>query len=233
MPRKIIRHTILDELSIEEAKHLFLQIDWKELEQCLGGKRLTNEARVKIVALACVIKGWRAWPPLTEVRRKIRSFKTKAQKLREFIGVRSDPVPKRAMRSPKTVEAYFFRSLPSVTARPDPQIELMKKALDTVIAVSDVANSQLTESRTGLSREKWLAAGGDMFRDEFKNAGLPHKVRKDTDKTWGDNQTSPFVKFYLELLKQIGMPWPSTPSALAAALHKVFRDGKASKKTGS
>jgi hypothetical protein len=230
MPRNIVRHTIFDELSIEEAEHLFRQLDWKELEQCLGVGRLPNEVRAKIAALACVMKGWRAWPPLAEVRRKTRSFKQKAQKLREFIGGSSDPIPEQAMKSPKTVEAYFFLSLPSVTARPDPQIELMKKALDTVIAASDVANSQLTASRTGLSLEKWLAAGGYMFRDELKNAELPHKVRKDTDKTLGDNQNSPFVNFYLELLKQIGMPWPSTPTALAAALHKIFRDDEARKK---
>ena len=126
---------------------------------------------------------------------------------------------KRVMKSPKKVEADVFGSHPRYA---DPYIERMKKALDTVIAVSDAAESELTNSRSGLSYEIWLAAMGYFVRDEFKKAGLPHKVRKDTDKMWADDQNSPFVKFYLELLKQIGMPWPSTASALAAAIHSVF-----------
>jgi hypothetical protein len=92
--------------------------------------------------------------------------------------------------------------------------------------VSDEAKSELTSSRSGLSYERWLAAIGYIIRDEFKKAELPYKVRKDTDKMSDDDQNSPFRKFYLELLKQIGMPWPSTTSALAAAMHSGFSGRK-------
>jgi hypothetical protein len=231
MPRKIVRHPVFDFVSEEEASLLLRQLDWKKLEQCLGRTRLTNEIRVNVVCRAFGIRTWReASPPMTEVRQKIIRFKERAQKLRQFLDELGEPISEPGMKSLKPLQADVFESRSRFA---DPYIERLKKALNTVIAVSDEAESELTSSRSGLSYEKWLAVGGFSFRDEFKNAKLPHKVRKDIDKTWGDNQKSPFVKFYLELLEQIGMPWPSTPAALAAALHKVRRDGKAPKKTGS
>jgi hypothetical protein len=233
MPRQIVRHTVFAPVSYEEVSLLLRQLDWKKLEKCMGCRRLTKEIRLEVIKYACLMKAWRASPSLTEVRHKIISFGKSAQKLREFIGGSDEPISKRVLKSPKTVEAYFFGSLPRVTARPDPYIELMKKALDTVIAVSSLANSELTASRSGLSYEKWLAAWGALLRDEFRKAGLPHKVRKDTDKMSDDDQNSPFLKFYLEFLIQVGMPWQSTPSALAAALHRVFRVHRAPKKTSS
>jgi hypothetical protein len=224
MPRQKVRHPIFDFVGEEEALLLLRQLDWKKLEQCLGRTRLTKDIRTDVVGRAFVIRTWRN---SHEVKQKIIRFKKRAQKLRQFLGKIGEPISKRVMKSPKTVEADVFES-PSRFA--DPNIELVKKALDKVIAASDVANSGLTHDRSGLSYEKWLAANGFLIREEFKKARLPYKVRKDTDKMWDDDQNSPFVKFYLELLKQIGMPWPSTTSALAAALHSVFRVGKARKK---
>ena len=226
MPRQKVRHPIFDFVGEEEALLLLGQLDWKKLEQCLGRTPLTKDIRTDVVCRAFVIRTWRNSPPMTEVKQKIIRFKKRAQKLRQFLGKIGEPISERMMESPKTVETDVFES-PSRFA--DPNIELVKKALDKVIAASDVANSGLTHDRSGLSYEKWLAANGFLIREEFKKARLPHKVRKDTDKMWDDDQNSPFVKFYLELLKQIGMPWPSTTSALAAALHSVFRAGRARK----
>ena len=229
MPKRLEKFAIFRPVSDQEAKDIFDRIDWQKLEDALGNIKLSAGARRRILANLCLMNALRDGPPITVLRRKIRLLGKRAHKLRDLMGA-EDQVPVKVMKSPKSTENYFMR-LPKAASKNDSASapQFLVRALSMLIAATQIAEREVTVARTGMSREKWVCAFGDLIRTDFEELGLPFTVRKDTDKMFEKRQRSPFARFYYELLSQIGSPKPATVDALAQALHRAFRDNKAQK----
>lgn len=227
MSRQIQLHSVADvKDTSKKIQEVLEMLDWRRLEKSLS-QQLSRDQRAKIASCALTISSLKMNIPQKRLLKEIRSFEQKAQELRNLIGGRLTQSSGHT-KSLTSIEAFFFERSRKVARQPDARLELLRKGLDAVIAVAQTASS-LPAGPTGITEKQWLSANGGFLRQTMKDLGLPFKIRKDTDKMHSDSQTSPFLAFYLELLKQIGRPWSSSAHALGVAIHR-FRDGRGQEK---
>lgn len=233
MSRHTVRNPFIPSLLKEAPEALWTataeKLNWEKLEKALG-KKISKQVRSLIIEVAAPVaeRGIREKDALslTKLQQKIRTFEKNARKLRKDIWYEEISLPHRVLKTTKAVENKFFRQTKPLVKKGASPVILLAKALDSIIAVCDVVSKELKNPNRGLPDGLWTKLAGHIFQELFEVAGLPHKVRKDSDNIWSHDQNSPFIKFYFELLKQLEIPWTSTPMALATALHRNNRDIK-------
>jgi hypothetical protein len=221
MPRPIARIPYAGK--ILEPRRLTKQ-DWLELEDALGQKIPTNALKsisFIVAMMMMLVQRQQNALSVTRARKKLDSFQKKAENLRSSIWYADDPFPEMfgpsisanyskpdqlKNLSRKTIEARFFCVKKPMIRDTESILELLAHALDGVIATCDLASREFSKPGQHVNDQYVFTRFAIILRDIFKFYGLPHKLRKDTDKMVDDEQRSPFVRFLDKVRIKLQLP---------------------------
>ncbi|HEY2841741.1 MAG TPA: hypothetical protein VGJ26_21455 [Pirellulales bacterium] len=189
--------------------------DWAVLEAALG-HQVPKRARKKIgsvVALLMIrIPVEKKALSVVQTRKKIKSFRNQARRLRESIWYHE------ALADFLADNLQLFRQ--SIKQNCSGSVlASLADSLDAVIANCDLAGTRLAEPDQHVEDGFFFTALAIMLRRICKANGLPFKIRKDTDKMSDEGQHSPFIVFMETLRERLALP----PISRAAMANRIFR----------
>lgn len=218
MKRATLKDRLLQKSAIAET-------DWNILEKKLGAE-LTPRIRLiadHLVRISILCESEQSDTlSIVKFKRRVRSFKKKAESLRDMIW----PHPSKLNSQKWSIadaEKFFYMRSWKLSDGPTTPLAALKYSLDALVAICGAVEDEYEPDVHGVRDRDHIVRGGWLIRAVFKDHGLPHGIRKDTDKMKlrRSDVGSPFLDFYISLLQLRGYRWPLSSSALASAISRM------------